>query len=64
MGVNSVHCLRLLPDLNPGPSAPESSTLTTRLPSHPSHGLLIYLFMYVHTYFLFCITRTCLYLCR
>ena len=26
-------------DLNPGPSAPESSTLTTRLPSHPV-GLL------------------------
>ena len=28
---------RLLPDcdLNPGHSAPESSTLTTRLPSHP-----------------------------
>ena len=24
-------------DLNPGPSAPESSTLTTRLPSHPDH---------------------------
>jgi len=24
-------------DLNPGPSAPESSTLTTRLPSHPVH---------------------------
>jgi len=23
-------------DLNPGPSAPESSTLTARLPSHPS----------------------------
>jgi len=23
-------------DLNPGPTAPESSTLTTRLPSHPS----------------------------
>ena len=22
-------------DLNPGPSAPESSTLTTRLPSYP-----------------------------
>ena len=22
-------------DLNPGPSAPESNTLTTRLPSHP-----------------------------
>ena len=24
-------------DLNPGPSVPESSTLTTRLPSHPCH---------------------------
>ena len=24
-------------DLNPGPSAPESSTLTTRLPSYPAH---------------------------
>ena len=24
-------------DLNPGPSAPESSTLTTRLPSHPKN---------------------------
>ena len=24
-------------DLNPGTSAPESSTLTTRLPSHPSY---------------------------
>jgi len=24
-------------DLNPDPSAPESSTLTTRLPSHPVH---------------------------
>ena len=24
-------------DLNSGPSAPESSTLTTRLPSHPLH---------------------------
>jgi len=23
-------------DLNPGPSAPESSTLITRLPSHPT----------------------------
>ena len=27
-------------DLNPGPAAPESSTLTTRLPSHP-YSLLI-----------------------
>jgi len=25
-------------DLNPGLSAPESSTLTTRLPSHPGKG--------------------------
>ena len=24
-------------ELNPGPSAPESSTLTTRLPSHPNN---------------------------
>jgi len=27
-------------DLNPGPSAPESSTLTTRLPSHGTRGPL------------------------
>ena len=27
-------------DLNPGPSAPESSTLTTRLPSYPSYQSL------------------------
>ena len=27
-------------DLNPGPSVPESSTLTTRLPSHPMSGIL------------------------
>ena len=26
-------------DLNPGPSAPESSTLTARLPSHPTGAL-------------------------
>ena len=26
-------------DLNPDPSAPESITLTTRLPSHPFSGL-------------------------
>ena len=39
MGVNSlpetVTGQRRGCDLNPGPSAPESSTLTTRLPSHP-----------------------------
>ena len=29
-------------DLNPDPTAPESSTLTTRLPSHPD--------IYIHTY--------------
>ena len=40
MGVNSlpkpVTRQRRDCDLNPGPSAPESSTLTTRLPSHPN----------------------------
>jgi len=38
MGVNSLPKTRQHRDcgLNPGPSAPESSTLTTRLPSHPS----------------------------
>jgi len=40
MGVNSlpktVIRQRRDCDLNPGPSAPEYSTLTTRLPSHPS----------------------------
>ena len=39
MGVNSlpktVNRQRRVCDLNPGPSAPESSMLTTRLPSHP-----------------------------
>jgi len=39
MGVNSlpktVTRQRRGCDFNPGPSAPESSTLTTRLPSHP-----------------------------
>ena len=39
MGVNSlpktVTRQRRDCDLKPGPSAPESSTLTTRLPSHP-----------------------------
>jgi len=37
MGVNSLPktVTQQRRDLNPGPSAPESSTLTTRLPSHP-----------------------------
>ena len=42
MGVNSlpktVTRQRRDCDLNPGPSAPESSTLNTRLPSHPIAG--------------------------
>ena len=44
MGVNSlpktVTRQRRGCDLNPGPSAPESSTLTTRLPSHPTMTLV------------------------
>jgi len=43
MGVNSlpktVTRQRRDCDLNPGPSAPESSTLTTRLPNHPETRL-------------------------
>ena len=45
MGVNSlpktVTRQRRDCDLNPGPSAPASSTLTTRLPSHPTRHLLL-----------------------
>jgi len=44
MGVNSlpktVARQRRDCDLNPGPPSPESSTLTTRLPSHPISTLL------------------------
>jgi len=47
MGVNSlpktVTRQRRGCELNPGPSAPESSTLTTRLPSHQRHRIDIYL---------------------
>jgi len=45
VGVNSLpktvtrHCRDC--DLSPGPSAPESSTLTTRLPSHPFGSLVL-----------------------
>jgi len=35
-------------DLNPGPSAPESSTLTTRLPSHPAVSLYFFLNLEVY----------------
>ena len=45
MGVNSlpktVTRQRRGCDLNPGPAAPESSTLTTRLPSHPFASKLL-----------------------
>jgi len=45
MGVNSlpktVTRQRHSCDLNPGPSAPESSTLTTRLPSHRFYSCLV-----------------------
>jgi len=44
MGVNSmpktVTRQRRGCDLNPGPTAPESSTLSTRLPSHPAVNIL------------------------
>ena len=44
MGVNSlpktVTRQRCDCDLNPGHSAPESSTLTTRLPNHPGQGVV------------------------
>jgi len=46
MGVNSmpktVTRQRRDCDLNPDPSAPESSTLSTRLPSHPGPTYLSY----------------------
>jgi len=45
MGVNSlpktVTRQRRRCDLYPGPSAPESSTLTTRLPSHPAAVMIV-----------------------
>jgi len=44
MGVNSlpktVTRQRRSCDLNPGPSAPESSRLTSRLPSHPRKTII------------------------
>ena len=51
MGVNSLPKTatwqRRSCDLNPGPSAPESSTLTTRLPSHPFY---VYRLLNVHVF--------------
>jgi len=50
MGVNSlpktVTRQRRDCDFNPGPSAPESSTLTTRLPSHPFYLVFVKLHMF------------------
>jgi len=47
MGVNSlpktVTRQRRGCDLKPGPSAPESSTLTTRLPSHPKVYSIVFI---------------------
>jgi len=47
MGVNSlsktVTRQRRGCDLNPGPSEPESSTLTTRPPSHPHDVLFVFI---------------------
>jgi len=55
MGVNSlpktVTRQRRGCDLNPGPSAPEFSTLTTRLPSHPTfNNALRYYFQKITTF--------------
>ena len=51
MGLNSlpktVTLQRRGCDLNPGPSAPESSTLTTRLPSQPPHDVDIVIYFSV-----------------
>jgi len=53
MGVNSlpktVTRQRHDCDLNPGPSAPKSSTLTTGLPSHP-HCINTYTLLRVNTW--------------
>ena len=42
-------------DLNPGPSALESSTLTSWLPSHPMY-MNIYIYIYIHIHI--CIYET------
>jgi len=72
MGVNSlpktVTRERSGYDLNPGPTAPESITLTTRLPSHASRGFKVvlpdlktfdYCFLLARCYIVVCLsTRT------
>jgi len=54
MGVNSlpktVTRQRRDCDLNPGPSARESSTLTTRLPSHPALQYIVFLISNLYQY--------------
>jgi len=59
MGVNSlpktVTRQRRDCDLNPGSSAPESSTLTTRLPSHPTMDVLsLFISVLCHSNWLVC----------
>jgi len=53
MGVNSLFVTvsrqRRNCDLNPGPSAPESSRITTRLPSHPVQRHCLLQFMTAHS---------------
>jgi len=57
MGVNSLHKTvtrqRRDCDLNPGPTVPECSTLTTRLPSHPLpvYNILIVMYQLIAEYF-------------
>jgi len=46
-------------DLNLDPSAPESSTLTTRLPSHPSLSIYLYT-LCVYYLFMYCVILLCL----
>jgi len=49
-------------DLNPGPSVPESSTLTTRLPSHPlkhySASEVTTLWRYTNLFIIIAVTYT------
>ena len=66
MGVNSlpktVTRQRRDCDLKPGPSAPESSTLTTRLPSHlrnENHRKIMYTVSHKKILDILAVTRAC-----
>ena len=65
MGVNSLPKIvtrqRRGCDLNPGPSAPESGTLTTRLPRYP-HSIIVVLYLYNQT--LCCCTESVMHTCN